>query len=554
MSKYSIGVDFGTGSGRVVVIDVKTGEVVGSHITEYKHGVITSKLPNSTKKLKRDTALQHPQDYLNVLEQSIPRSLEKAKVSKEDVIGIGLDFTACTILPIDESFQPLSFRSKWKEEPNAWVKLWKHHAAQEQADRINALAEKRNEEWLHRYGGIISSEWMLPKVLEIVEDSPEIYEAAAYIVEAADWLTSLMTGNLKRNSCAAGFKGMWNKAHGYVSKEFLKELHPSLENIYEKKLSGEVVSIGERAGLLTEDFARKIGLEAGTPVSMGMIDAHAGVLGAGVTKSNEMVLVMGTSTCHMLLSEKEVFVEGISGVAEDGIIPGLFAYEAGQAAVGDIFEWYINENILSYVKENSIQNDMTIHEYLENLAANLQPGANGLIALDWHNGCRTPLVDGNLSGMLIGLTLSTKPEQIYRALIEATAFGTKLIMEQFQNKGIEINGLVACGGLPQKNDLMMQIYSDVTGMPIKIASSSITPAIGAAMCGSLAAGSEKGGYDDITKIADQMVQLSNRQYEPNHENTKKYAAIYEEYKRLVDYFGKGTNNIMKNLKSLYAHK
>jgi|SRR5690625_1782802 len=550
MSKYSIGIDFGTGSGRVVVIDVRTGEIAGTHVTEYKHGVISSTLPYSEKKLKRDSALQHPQDFIDVLEQSIPKSLAEAKVNNEDVIGIGLDFTACTILPVNESLEPLCFDSKWKHEPNAWVKLWKHHAAQEQANRINELAKERNEEWLQRYGGIISSEWMLPKVLEIVEDSPDVYDETAYFIEAVDWLTSQMTGTLKRSSCAAGFKGIWNEKEGYVSKEFLKALHPSLENLYETKLAGEVVAIGEKSGYLTAEFAEKIGLRPGIPVAMGMIDAHAGMPGAGVTTPHKMVIVMGTSSCHMLLSDKERFVEGISGVIKNSIVPGYFAYEAGQAAVGDIFSWFTNESVPAYIVEKAREQEKSIHQYLEELAQKLSPGANGLLALDWHNGCRTPLVDSDLSGLFIGLTLSTKPEEMYRALIEATAYGTKMIIEKFKHQDIEITELVACGGLPQRNKLLMQIYADVTGMPIKVDSSTITPAIGSAMYGAVVAGSNNGGYDSISEAANQMVPSSNIVYYPDEENVKKYNLLYKEYKKLVEYFGEGKNNVMKLLKSI----
>ena len=549
MSKYAIGIDFGTGSGRVVVIDVKTGEIAGSHVTEYKHGVISSTLAYSDKELKRDTALQHPQDYLDVLEQSIPQSLTNAKVNSADVIGIGLDFTACTILPVNESLEPLCFDPKWQVEPNAWVKLWKHHAAQKQANRINTLAKERKEEWIQRYGGIISSEWMLPKVLEIMEDSPDVYDETTYFIEAADWLTSLMTGTLKRNSCAAGFKGIWSEKSGYVSKDFLQALHPSLKNIYDTKLAGEVVSIGEKAGYLTDQFAEKIGLQAGTPVAMGMIDAHAGVPGAGVATPHKMVLVMGTSTCHMLLSDKERLVEGISGVVKDGIIPNYYAYEAGQAAVGDIFAWFTKESVPAYVNENAQKQGKSIHQYLEELAQNLEPGSNGLLALDWHNGCRTPLVNSDLSGVIIGLNLSTKPEEVYRALIEATAFGTKMIIDTFQQQDINIEELVACGGLPQRNKLFMQIYADVTNMPIKVSNSDITPAIGSAMYGAVVAGSKNGGYDTISEAAKQMVPSGGTKYYPNEENVKQYRVLYKEYKKLVEYFGKGKNDVMKLLKN-----
>lgn len=550
MSKFAIGIDYGSGSGRVAVVNVKTGEVAGTHVTEYKHGVITDHLPHNHIKLKRDTALQHPQDYIDVLEQSIPLSLQAANVKAEDIIGIGIDFTACTIIPVNESFEPLSFNKKWKDNPNAWVKLWKHHAAQEQANRMNELAIDRNETWLKRYGGIISSEWMLPKVLEILEDSPDLYRETTYFLEAADWITTIMTGVLKRNSCAAGFKGTWDKEDGYLSKDFLKALHPDLEDIYDHQLSGKVVSIGQKAGHLTVEFSKRIGLPEGIPVAMGMIDAHAGVPGSGVTTPDQMVLVMGTSTCHVLLSDEEKFIDGISGVVKNSIIPDYYAYEGGQAAVGDIFAWFTKENVPAYVQENAEKQGETIHEYLEKLATKLSPGSNGLLALDWHNGCRTPLVDSDLSGAFIGLKLSTKPEEMYRALIESTAFGTKMIIDHFNENGIEIKKLVACGGLPQQNHLLMQIYADVTGMPIQIASNTITPAIGSAMYGAVVAGVENGGYDNITDAAKHMASLEDFQYEPHKENNEKYEHLYKEYKKLVDYFGKGKNDVMRYLKNI----
>lgn len=550
MGKYAIGVDFGTASGRVVVVNVENGEVAGVHETIYKHGIIDHYLPNSNISLKKDTALQHPQDYIDVLQESIPMGIKKAGVHSKDIIGVGLDFTSCTILPVDETLVPLCFKNKWRKHPHAWVKLWKHHAAQPQADKINALAKKKNQPWLKRYGGVISSEWMLPKVMEILEEDSEVYHETAYFMEAVDWLTSLLTGSLQRSSCTTGFKGIWNKESGYLEPEFLRELHPQLKNIYEDKLSGKITPIGKRAGVLTAEFSQRIGLEEGTPIAMGMIDAHAGVPGSGVTSSNKMVMVMGTSTCHMLLSNHEQFVDGISGVVENGIIPNLFAYEAGQAAVGDIFAWFTKENVPAYVKENADKENKSIHEYFETLASKLNPGSNGLLALDWHNGCRTPLVDANLSGALIGLTLSTKPEEIYRSLLESTAYGTKMVIEQFQKKGIEISELVACGGLPRRNKLLMQIYADVTGMPIKITNNTLTSAVGSAIYGAVAAGSENGGYDDVSQAAQNMTSLKDHVYLPNKEKNEKYSSLYHEYVKLVDYFGKGKNNVMKYLKKL----
>lgn len=549
MGKYTIGIDYGTGSGRVVAVSLDNGEVVSSHTTVYSHGVMTDFLPGGNIALKRDSALQHPQDYLDVLEKSIPKCLQKANISAEDVIGIGIDFTACTMLPVDETMTPLSFSKKWKDHPHAWVKLWKHHGAQSQADRMNELAEKWEEPWLKRYGGVVSSEWLLPKVLETLEEDEEIYHQTHLFIEASDWITSLMTGEVRRNSCAAGYKGLWNKQDGFVNERFLKELNPLLENIYTNKLAGPVEVSGTKAGNLNAEMAKKIGLKEGTPVAMGIIDAHAAVPAVGATVPGTMVLVMGTSTCHMLLSEKEIMVDGISGVVEDGIIPGFYGYEAGQAAVGDIFDWFIKNCVPYYLKSTDSTNISTVHEKLENLASDVPPGSRGLICLDWHNGNRTPFVSSKLSGTLIGLTLETKPEEIYRALIEATAFGTKYIIEQFKEQDVEINQLVACGGLPQKNHLMMQIYADVIGLPINISSTIETPALGAAMFGSVAAGKNLGGFDSIGEAAQQLSAVENSTYTPNEMNVKRYENIYQYYKELMHIFGEEKRQIMSGLKS-----
>jgi len=548
--KYTIGLDFGTESGRAVLVDISNGSVIATHVTPYPDGVIDEKIPQLNIMLDSDFALQNPTDYMKVLEESIPAVIKQAKVDPAKIIGIGIDFTACTILPVDEAFEPLCYKEKYRRNPHSWVKLWKHHAAQDEANRINELALKQGAEWLHRYGGKISSEWMLPKVWQVLDEAPEIYEEAAYFLEASDWLTAKLTGRLVRNSCAAGYKGIWNKKNGYLPKEFLKKLDPRLENLYETKLKGEVISTGNKVGELSEAMAGRLGLSPRIAVAAGIIDAHAGVVGVGVTEPGKMVVVMGTSSCHMLLSDQEIFVEGISGVVEDGIIPGLFAYEAGQAAVGDIFAAFVENQVPTNILEEAQQNGIEVHELLEKKASDLKPGENGLLALDWHNGNRTPLVDADLSGVLIGLTLQTKPEEIYRALIEATAFGTKSIIDTFQSKGIEVSELYACGGLPQRNKLLMQIYADVTNMEIRISDSVITPAIGAAVYGAVAAGSIKGGYDSLIEASKKMTKLKEEIYKPNPENVDIYEELYQEYVRLMNYFGRGGNDVMKRLKGI----
>lgn len=550
MKKYTIGIDYGTESGRAVLVDIANGDLISTHVTPYRDGVIDEKLPGSNIQLDADFALQNPTDYLTVLFSSVPEVIKQSGINPENVIGIGIDFTACTILPTDKNLNPLCFDEKYRGHPHAWVKLWKHHAAQDEANRINEIAVKQGSAWLNRYGGKISSEWMLPKVWQVLNEAPEIYEETEYFLEAADWITAKLTGNLIRNSCAAGYKGTWNKTDGYLSKEFLKLLDPRLESLYETKLRGKVVATGTKVGELSKEMAERMGLSPRISVAAGIIDAHAGVLGVGVAEPEKMVVVMGTSSCHMLLSNKEIFVEGISGVVEDGIIPGFFAYEAGQAAVGDIFASFIEHQLPSYITEEANQQGIEVHELLEMKASRIKPGESGLIALDWHNGNRTPLVDADLSGVIIGLTLQTKPEEMYRTLIEATAFGTKSIMDTFRSGGIDIKQLYACGGLPRRNKLLMQIYADVMNMEILISNTTLTPAIGAAMYGAVAAGIENGGYDSVVEASNKMAQIEEETFKPIPNHVRIYEELYQEYIRLQSYFGRGDNNVMRRLKAL----
>lgn len=550
LQKYAIGIDFGTESGRAVLVDTNSGIEIATHATPYSNGVIDEWIPNTDSKLDHDFALQNPDDYLLVLKNSVPEMLRQSGVQPEDVIGIGIDFTSCTILPVDKELEPLCRKQEWRDNPHSWVKLWKHHAAQDEANEVNRIASERKEAWLERYGGKISSEWMLPKVWQILDEAPEVYGITDRFFEAADWVIAQMTGQVIRNSCAAGYKGIWHKRDGYLSSDFLSTLDPRLSDLYQTKLRGEVVSLGSKAGELTPEMAELMGLKPGTAVAVGIIDAHAGVPGVGVASPGKMVMVMGTSTCHMVLSDKEIHVEGISGVVEDGIIPGYYAYEAGQAAVGDIFAWFVENSVPSSVIEEAKASNVSVHQLLENRASRIKPGESGLIALDWHNGNRTPLVDADLSGLIIGQTLLTKPEEVYRSLIEATAFGTRSIIETFRNQGVEINELYACGGLPHRNRLLMQIYADVTNMEIKVSATTLTPAIGAAMFGALAAGSERGGYDSILDAASKMARLKDETFKPNRENVAIYEKLFKEYVVLQEYFGRGDNNVMKRLKEI----
>jgi L-ribulokinase len=549
-SRYSLGLDFGTESARALLVDVATGREVATAVYRYGDSVIDEALPGSGVRLGHDWALQNPANYIETLKTTVPEVLRLGGVRAEDVIGIGVDFTACTLVPVAEDGQPLCLDEKWRGHPHAWPKLWKHHAAYRQAERITAVAEERGEEWLAQFGGRISSEWLHSKALQMLDEAPDLFDATARFVEAGDWVVWAMTGSTLRNVTAASCKGLWRKGNGYPESEFLRAIDPRLEALNGSKLSGDVVPAGTRAGGLTEEAAEWMGLLPGTAVSVATIDAHAAVPGAGVTGPGCMVLILGTSTCHMMVDTRRVLVPGISGVTDDSIIPGLFGYEAGQAAVGDIFEWFVEHGVPAEYSRMAAERNVDIYQLLEEEAAKLQPGESGLVALDWWNGNRSLLVDAGLSGMIVGMTLGTRAPEIYRALIEATAFGTKIIIDAFEERGIAVQELVAAGGLAERNKLLVQIYADVTGREFRVAGSSQCSALGAAMFGTVAAGRTDGGYDTIADAAQQMAPSGTATYHPDPRRHEIYRRLFDEYRILHDYFGRGGNDVMKRLREL----
>ncbi len=549
MDKFVIGVDFGTLSGRSVIVNVRTGEELAVAVMDYPHGVMDEKLPDGTK-LGVDWALQHPQDYLEVFGSTIPEVLKKSGVKPAQVIGVGIDFTACTMLPVKKDGTPLCFLKEFSGKPNAWIKLWKHHAAQDHANRLNAIAEKRGEKWLPRYGGKISSEWLIPKVWQVFEESPEIYAAADRFVEAADWVIWQLTGKEMRNSCTAGYKGLWHKHNGYPSSDFFAALAPGMKNLVNDKLSNDIYPVGTRAGSITESAARLTTLLPGTAVAVANVDAHVSMPAVGITDEGKMLMIMGTSTCHILLGTKEKTVPGMCGVVEDGVIAGYFGYEAGQSCVGDHFQWFAENCTPAEYTAEAKAKGIDIHQLLTMKAQELQIGESGLLALDWWNGNRSVLVDVDLTGMLIGATLATRPEEIYRALIESTAYGTRMIIDTFSENGVPVTGLYAAGGIAEKNPFIMQIYADVTNREIRISGSPQAPALGSAMFGAVAAGAKEGGYDNIVDAARAMGKLKDVVYRPVKKNVEAYDKLFAEYRILHDYFGRGANDVMKRLKEI----
>ncbi len=533
VTAHVVGVDFGTLSGRAVVVRVSDGAELGSAVHEYKHGVIERALPASGERLPPQWALQDPEDYLDVLRDAVPAAIADAGIEAHTVVGIATDFTASTPLPVLADGTPLCKVPGFTTRPHAYVKLWKHHAAQSQADRINALAAERNEAWLPRYGGKISSEWEFAKALQVLDEDPEVYARMDRWVEAADWIIWQLCGNETRNACSAGYKAIRQDGH-YPSRDYLEALDPGFADFVANKIEGPVHELGSRAGGLTAQAAEWTGLPEGIAVAVGNVDAHVTAPAAQAIEPGQMVAIMGTSTCHVMNHDALAEVPGMCGVVDGGIVSGLFGYEAGQSGVGDIFGWFVDNCVPPRYHDEAKQRGIDVHQYLSELAGSQQPGEHGLVALDWNNGNRSILVDHELSGVLVGQTLSTKPEDIYRALIEATAFGTRVILETFAEAGVAVHEFFVAGGL-LKNPVIMQIYADVIRFPLHLIESEQGPALGSAMHAAVAAGE----YPDIRAAAKAMGKARRDAYVPDPQAAAAYDSLYAHYRALHDHFADG---------------
>jgi L-ribulokinase len=541
---HVVGVDFGTLSGRAVVVRVSDGAELADAVHAYGHGVVDRTLPATGKALPPDWALQMPGDWLDVLRSAVPEALAASGVDPSTVIGIGTDFTACTVLPTTPDGTPLCDLPQYRERPHAYPKLWKHHAAQPHADRINALAEQRSEKWLARYGGRISSEWEFAKALQLLEEDPEVYSAMRWWIEAADWIVWRLCGTYVRNACTAGYKGIYQDGH-YPSREYLAALNPEFASFIGDKLDHDIGELGALAGTLTAEAAGWTGLPEGIAVCVGNVDAHVTAPAAQATEPGQMLMVMGTSTCHVMPSDRLGEVPGMCGVVDGGIVPGLWGYEAGQSAVGDIFGWFVDTGVPAGYRDAAAANGLGLHEYLTELAAGRAVGEHGLVALDWHGGNRSVLVDHELSGVIVGQTLATRPEDTYRALLEATAFGTRTIIEAFEASGVPVTELVAAGGL-LKNAFLMQVYADVCRRPLSVIGSDQGPALGSAVHAAVAAGA----YPDIHVAARAMGKVRRNVYVPDEGRSAEYDPLYAEYKQLHDYFGRGGNDVLHRLRGV----
>ncbi len=531
-SRIVLGLDFGTESVRALLIDLQ-GTEIGSATVQYEHGQIIERLPGSAESSSKSNqllphkyALQHPLDWVESAAKATKAAKRKAKVEANSIIGIGVDFTSCTMLPTKSDSTPLCLLSEFAGVPLAWPKLWKHHGAQKQTDRINSVARARNELFLKRYGGIIGLEWFFPKMLETLEEAPKVYQAADVFLEAGDWFVWQLVGGpaaeLPRSTCQAGYKGMWNATDGYPSEAFLKAVNPKFANVVKEKMPGRLLPPGVAAGGLVDAMAKKFGLRPQTPVSAAIIDAHAGVPGAGASAPATLVMVMGTSSCHMLNSDQDRMVPGVAGVVKDGILPGFYGYETGQAAVGDAFDW---------LRKLTGQSDF---DQLSREAAQIPPGSEGVLCVDWFNGCRTPLMDGSLHGAFTGLALHHRPAHLYRSLLEASALGLRWIVELLRDGGVPVKKFVATGGLPHHNPLVVQVYADVLGESIQVHPSKHGSALGAAILGALAA-------EAFSSPAAAIRAMSTPQpgsaaiYKPNRDHRKQYKTLYQNYRTVGEF-------------------
>jgi L-ribulokinase len=541
---YVVGVDFGTLSGRALVVSASDGTELGSAVHEYRHGVMDDVLAATGEPLPPDWALQDPRDYLDVLRHAVPAAVAAAGIDPGAVTGIGTDFTACTVLPVLRDGTPLCQLPDLEGRPHAYPKLWKHHAAQPHADRINALALQRGDPWLARYGGKISSEWQFAKGLQLLEEDPATYQRADRWIEAADWIIWQLCGAETRNACTAGYKGIWQDGR-YPSREFLAELNPAFAGFADDKLAHPVAPLGTLAGRLTPQAAEWTGLPAGIAVAVGNVDAHVTPPAADAIAPGQLVAIMGTSTCHVLSAPALAEVPGMCGAVDGGIVAGLWGYEAGQSGVGDIFAWFVEHAVPPEYAREAARRGLSVHELLSAQAAAQPVGAHGLVALDWLSGNRSVLVDHYLSGAIVGLTLATRPPDIYRALLEATAFGTRVIIESLVAAGVPVTEFVVAGGL-LRNEFLMQIYADVTRLPISLIVSDQGPALGSAIHAAVAAGA----YPDVPAAAAAMGRRRAAVYVPDPASAAAYDELYAVYRQLHDYFGRQEPDVMHGLRAL----
>ncbi len=536
MNKYTIGLDYGTLSCRGIIAAVADGEQIASAQFVYPHGIMDTSLPCGTI-LPPGWALQHPQDYLDAMHFILQELMKLSGITSQQIIGIGVDFTSCTMLPVKKDGTPLCFLQKYEREPHAYPKLWKHHAAQSQADRITSIAAQRDEPFLRRCGGKVSAQNAFPKLMQVLEEAPTIYDAMDLWVEAADWIVWQMTGRLSRGACCLSYKAFYDLHAGFPKEDFFTALSPAFSGVLETKMAGPVSPVAGKAGEITAETAHQLGLLQGTAVSTPMVDGHACFPSSGITGPGKMLGILGTSAAYLMLSPSSEPIPGLCGTVDSGLVPGYYGLEAGLNCMGDHFAWVAEACCPPAYAREARERNIGIHSLLTEKAQRLKPGQSGLIALDWWNGNRSVLMDADLSGLLIGMTLHTTPEEIYRALLEATAYATRLIVEHFFAHGLPVEEFRFTGGISKKNPFLMQIFADVLKMKVMVLATEQGSALGSAIYAAAAAGKQAGGYGDLEQAILHMSSPVQQEYRPIFENSSIYDRLYPEYKALHDTFG-----------------
>ena len=546
MKRYTIGVDFGTLSARAVLLDAQTGEEIAVETMAYPHGVMSERLAATGAPLPPDYALQDPADYVEVLCHVVPEVLKTGNVDADAVVGIGIDFTTCTLLSVNEEGTPLCMLPAFRETPLAYALLWKHHAAHNYAVRMTEVAEQRGEAFLARCGGKVDEEWAFPKICQVLCEAPAVYDAAHLFVEAGDWIVWQLTGALSRGYQFAAYKSHYDAALGYPSEAYFAAVDGRLAHVVREKLGGDLHEMGTKAGTLTAEFAARLSLKEGIAVAVAMPDGHSVAAGLGLSRAGDMLVVLGTSGCFMALGSDDTDVPGICGIVKNGILPGFYGFEAGLCCLGEHFAFAAERLVSPAYVEEARARHMSVLALLMEKAAARRAGESGVLALGWFNGNRSTLVDAKLSGAFVGLTLQTAPEDMMRALCEATAFGARNIVENYERHGVPIRRIVASGGIAHKNPFLMQLYADVLGREITVTVTAEAPARSSA----IAAASAAGLYDGIAAAIEALHAPAARIYLPNGENTAIYDRLYAQYRRVHDYFGIEARDVMYALRDL----
>lgn len=532
--QYAIGLDYGTLSVRGILLDMESGEEVGVESFDYPHGVVSHRLPDGTE-IGQDYALAVPEDYLEGLGKVVKGLLKRCEVKPEQIKGIGLDVTSATVIPVDDKGTPVSMLPGFGNRPHSYIKLWKHHGAVKWSDRMEEAARERGEEWLPLSGGKIRCEMFIPKALETQAMDPEVYRKCGAFLEVGDWLTWYMTGVCTRSMSMAGGNSLYQRGSGYPSEEFFKAAFPDQEPVT-RKFRGTMIPLGRRAGRLVREAAEAMGLLCGTPVASPMVDSHAAVVGAGADRAGDMTAVMGTSACYLMNSHTGEGIPGIYSSAYEAHIPEMFGYEGGQSCVGECLDWFVSNCVPSVCEREAEEKGISVHALLQNKVSGMEPEAWRLMALDWWNGVRSPLMRPELTGVITGLTIHTKPEEIYRALMEAVCFGAKGIVEAFCKGGHPVERLIATGGIPAKSPLLMQMLADICGMEVQVCRSKMASARGSAIMGAAVSdGTEQSARalkDWIRKLGSPAEVI----YRPDYLRRGIYEARYGQYCRLADYF------------------